>query len=222
MYRLVVILVVWCSSFQSISAQLSVGTYAGEIRAIATEVDLQGQERLANLDFRIHSRLGWTRSDFILPNLGHVIVIADSSRRESTTYFEVAGNKKAMVNAWSENDTLPFQANEFRFETGAFECMYGDTVIAGEVCKKARWYPTMGQESVVEVWYATQIPNALPRRYVYLPGMPMCFVYRQNGITMQYRITEIQRELPDRKLFEPLPDHEMLQRQDETGIGSKQ
>lgn len=222
MYRLVVILVVWCISFQSISAQLSVGTYAGEIRAIATDVDLQGQEQMANLDFRIHSIRGWTRSDFILPDMGPVTVIADSSRRESTSYFEFAGNKKAMVNRWSENDTASLQSNEFRFERGVFECMEGDTVIAGEACKKARWYPVMGQESVVDVWYATQIPNALPKRYVHLPGMPMCFVYRQNGITMQYRITEIQRELPDRKLFEPLTDYEMLQQQNEMEIGSKQ
>jgi hypothetical protein len=210
MFRWVVLILLIWGSLQQVIAQLSIGSYSGEIRAIAAASDTKGDGQLANMDFQIHSNVGWSRCDFMLPALGYLIVITDSAKGSFTSYFEFAGSKKAMVQKCVEADSLTMNPNEFRFELGAFECMDGDTMIAGEPCKKARWYPANGQQGIVEVWYASEIPNLLPKRYVNLLGMPMCFTYWQSGVAMQYRITAVNRSTPDAALFQPLQDHEII------------
>lgn len=197
-------------------SQFSTGMYVGEIRAIATDFDMQGQEQLANLDFTVYAKPGFTRCNFMVPQMGYIVVMLDSVERHEVTYFEIAGNKKALHRIWSESDSVEMGTEGFHFERGSFECMDGDTVIAGQKCKRARWYSASGQEPLVEVWYAEAIPNAMPQRYVHLPGMPMQFVYRENGITMQYRVTRVEFEMPSPELFEPLQDHEALWPNQET------
>jgi hypothetical protein len=209
--RCLMLIAFWMTFHRNAGAQFSTGSFAGSIQVVVAPIGILGQETAPNLAFAFYSMPHFSRTNSMSEYTGYMIAQTDSLLGIETVYFEALGKRVALRTKLTPDREPAMGGQEFLFEHGSFHEVLGDTVIAGWHCKKAEWIAMDQLEKHVSVWYAQDIPCQLKDRYKGLSGMPMKFYFQQNQILYLYEISNVSSECPDKALFEPIPDHELIE-----------
>jgi hypothetical protein len=205
-------LIALCLTFQwNAYAQFEIGSLSGSIQVVEAPSHLLGQETNINLAFTYYSMPHFSRTNSMSAYTGYMIAQTDSLQGIETVYFEALGKRVAIRTKLAEKKNHVISSQEFGFERGSFHEVKGDTVIAGWPCKKAEWISMDQPLERVSVWYAPDIPCQMSDRYKGLAGMPMKFYFHQDQIRYLYEISYVSSECPDKAIFEPIPEHELLE-----------
>lgn len=127
--------------------------------------------------------------------LGVITTITDENSSKSLVMTEMMGQKMAV---WTDVET---NQKEIENNQNEVQLVDGQREIAGYTCKKALVIDQEGNE--LEVWYTDQVSVYTKGQTVFdskIPGFPMYIQTYQNGIVIEFTVTEIETKV-NKKIF---------------------
>ncbi len=176
----------------TVSAQTFEGKITMKVEALELPEDMQSMAEMFKSTVTVYSKGLKSRTESKTP-MGSAIIITDATKKEAIMCMDMMGKKIAMVNKYDEDDKKDADA-KVSFEGGNFELTSETKTIAGYKCTKAIWHmDPEDKETVTEIWFAKDIPNT-SSEYGDLPGMPMEYSIKMQGMTMHYVVTEVTKQ----------------------------
>jgi GLPGLI family protein len=184
---LALFLIAFASSGQSFEGKMTM-----KVEALELPEEMQSMAEMFKSTMTVHAKGLKSRSESKTP-MGSVIVITDNAKKESVMCMDMMGKKIAIVNKYNEEDKKDADAN-INFEGGTFELTSETKTIAGYKCTKAIWHMDHeNKDMTTEIWFTKDIQNT-SKDYSKLPGMPMEFSVKMEGMVMHYIVTEVNKQ----------------------------
>jgi hypothetical protein len=179
-------------------------TFDGKISAkmvpISVPDEMKGMEGMMSQDLTIYSKKEKSRVE-LKSMMGNTVIISDTIKKETIVLMDLMGQKTAIKQPLDESTS----AGSFGFEAqgGTFKATNETKTIAGYKCTKGIYtMPTEEGEPAmtIELWYTSAFDN--PQSDSDIPGMVMEFTMDMEGMTMQFTITALSKEIVADSMFE--------------------
>lgn len=170
------------------------GKVISSVKVLEAPEKLKGKESLLGQILTTFHSEGRVRAEQT-GALGTTVIIKDPVKKEVVMLMDMLGQKIAMVLPVDKKTT----ADDYGLSiSGRKLSLTGEKKqIAGYTCVKAVVGEGADQQ---EVWFAEELRD-MPGVEKGMPGMPMDYILRTNGMKMQLTVTEIREEDIPESLF---------------------
>jgi GLPGLI family protein len=173
----------------AVSGQSFEGKITMKVEALELPEEMQSMSEMFKSTVTIYSKGLKSRTESKTP-MGSAIIITDNAKKESIMCMDMRGKKIALVSKYDEQDKKDAEA-KVSFDKSTFELTTETKTIAGYKCTKAIWHiDAEDKDAVTEIWFTKDIPNT-SKDYNDLPGMPMEYSFKMQGVVMHYIVTEV-------------------------------